>query len=360
MSSLFIFRLQRHIRQIKFDSAQILPCLFAPTAENIRLGQPQKSGVSENMKLLIGYDGSRSADAALDDLQKAGLPHDAEALIVSVAESWMPPPTDENEPGEYLSEVSPEWIERHQKMLHSAVNEVESFVRHAKERLQIKFPGWKISSHRSYGSPARQILIKSEEFCPDLIVIGSQGKNAVSRLFLGSVSNKVLTEAKCSVRVARGRIEVDPVPVRLIIGFDGSVGGNAAVEAVARRNWRDYSEVRLVTAMDSIVPSSIGRFVAPVAGWVEQELQTERRWIEKLAESALLKLKNAGFAAELCVRDGNPKQILVEEAAKWSADCIFVGANSLQNKPGRFLIGSTSAAIAERAGCSVEIVRLND
>ena len=37
------------------------------------------------MRILIAYDGSHSADAALDDLQRAGLPHDAEALILSVA-----------------------------------------------------------------------------------------------------------------------------------------------------------------------------------------------------------------------------------------------------------------------------------
>ena len=36
------------------------------------------------MKILLGYDGSESADAALHDLKRAGLPDEAEALIVSV------------------------------------------------------------------------------------------------------------------------------------------------------------------------------------------------------------------------------------------------------------------------------------
>jgi len=42
------------------------------------------------MKILIGYDGSDSADAALDDLQRAGLSDVAEALIVSVAHRPFP------------------------------------------------------------------------------------------------------------------------------------------------------------------------------------------------------------------------------------------------------------------------------
>jgi hypothetical protein len=37
---------------------------------------------AQDMKILIAYDGSDCADAALDDLQRAGLPADAEAQIV--------------------------------------------------------------------------------------------------------------------------------------------------------------------------------------------------------------------------------------------------------------------------------------
>ena len=44
------------------------------------------------MKLLIAYDGSRCSDAALDDLTHAGLPGKGEAMVISVAEVWLPPP----------------------------------------------------------------------------------------------------------------------------------------------------------------------------------------------------------------------------------------------------------------------------
>jgi len=36
------------------------------------------------MKILIGHDGSQSADAPLVDLRRAGLPVEAEALVVEV------------------------------------------------------------------------------------------------------------------------------------------------------------------------------------------------------------------------------------------------------------------------------------
>src|SRR6185436_18221378 len=47
------------------------------------------------MKILIAYDGSESADKAIDSLSRAGLPSEADALVVSVAEVWLPPPGDE-------------------------------------------------------------------------------------------------------------------------------------------------------------------------------------------------------------------------------------------------------------------------
>ena len=49
--------------------------------------------VRERMKMLFAYDGSSYADAALDDLRRAGLPRDAEALVVTVGDVLMTPPS---------------------------------------------------------------------------------------------------------------------------------------------------------------------------------------------------------------------------------------------------------------------------
>jgi hypothetical protein len=48
--------------------------------------------MNEKMKILIAYDGSDCANSALDDLQRAGLPPEAETLIITVAEVFLPPP----------------------------------------------------------------------------------------------------------------------------------------------------------------------------------------------------------------------------------------------------------------------------
>ena len=309
------------------------------------------------MKILIAYDGSDCAEAALDDLVRAGLPKSGEFLVMSVAEVWLPPESspewDAENSDTYLKEISRKHCAKNEK----AVHEVEILANHAAQRLQKMFPRWTVSAEATYGSPAWEVLTKADNFKPDLIVAGSQGRSAVGRFFLGSISQKILTEAHSSVRVARGSIEVDPTTVRIVIGLDGSKGAQAAVDAVVSRDWPKESEVRLLAVSDPITPSFIGRFVPPIADLVEEVNVGESEWLHKLAEPALYKLTEAGLIATLSIVAGNPKQVLVEEAARWNADAIFVGANAAGSRLERFLLGSVSAAVAERSHCSVEVVR---
>jgi nucleotide-binding universal stress UspA family protein len=57
--------------------------------------------------------------------------------------------------------------------------------------------------HARIGKPADEILGVASEVGADLIFIGSHGKTGVERLVLGSVSERVVREAKCPVLVAR-------------------------------------------------------------------------------------------------------------------------------------------------------------
>jgi nucleotide-binding universal stress UspA family protein len=282
------------------------------------------------MKILIGYNGSQIAEAALDDLEHAGLPENAEVLILTVAEVWLPP---EN------------------------TDEAEVFAQRAQKYLSKNFPLWQVTYEVTYGSPARQILEKAEEFKPDLIVVGEHsGSPGKDNIFLQGTSHKILSEAKCSVRIARGRSENDTTPTRIVIGYDGSHGAQVAVDEVASRSWRGQIEAHLVVVADSTVPSSIGRFVAPTSNSFS-EMKVVREQMEKLAEAPLNKLKNAGLKATLSVGTGNPKEIVIKMAEEWNADSIFVGPNHLGTSFERCLLGSVSEAVAARAHCSVEVVR---
>ncbi len=309
------------------------------------------------MKILVAYDGSQCSESALDDLTRAGLPPKGEAVLISVAEVWLPPPDNSNgadpDVDPYLEVAVKKFREKGERLL----NEAAMLADHAAARLQNILRGWRVTTCVTYGSPAWEIITKAEKFKPDLIVIGSHGQSALSRLVLGSVSHKVLSESAFSVRIARGRIDVEPAAERVIIGFDGSIGANAAVSAVAGRSWSPGAEVQIISATDPIVPPSIGRFISPVSSWAEEESKSDHKWIEDLAKKAVTDLERSGLAVQQRIIEGNPKEVLVREAENWHADCIFVGATAHNTALGRLLLGSTASALAARAHCSVEVVR---
>lgn len=48
-------------------------------------------------KILVAYDGSEGADLAIADLLRGGFPRHAEALVLAVADVWMPPVMPESD-----------------------------------------------------------------------------------------------------------------------------------------------------------------------------------------------------------------------------------------------------------------------
>jgi len=78
--------------------------------------------------------------------------------------------------------------------------------------------------------------------------------------------------------------------------------------------------------------------------------------MSRTVEAMAAPLRTRGLTVSSVIKEGDPKHVLLDEAERWGADCIFVGARGL-SRVERFLLGSVSAAVAARAHCSVEVVR---
>lgn len=286
------------------------------------------------MKILIAYDGSSCADLALEDMRRAGLPRLAEAVVLSVSKLWMP----------VVESVGAGEV-RIVGALPVSLEKAESLAQTACARVQSYFPDWTVKAEARLGAPATVVIEKADEWRPDLIVVGSHGRSALGRFMLGSVSQKVVTEAHCSVRVARSHESDAEAPARLLIGVDGSPDAEAAITAAATRIWPANSKARVVIALDDVVSEVI------------DQIEGGRAWIHETIEASGDRLRAAGLTVSSQIRKGDPKSILPAEAESWDPDCIFVGARGLKRFE-RFRLGSVSAATAARAHCSVEVVRL--
>ena len=282
------------------------------------------------MRILVGYNGTDHSNAALNDLRHAGLPDRTEVLVLAVAEVCF----------------APENLDKAAKLASSAA-----------ERLRRAFPNWTVKSEATSGNPAHEILARSRSFRPDLIVVGEgRHHSGEHNTLLGQANQTLLAKAACSVRIGRSRRGIEPHPMRMIVGFDGSSGSGFAIGSIAARNWPAGTKVCLLAVADSSVLGSIGRFIPQMNNAV-LEAKFASQWAETLAAASIAKLTKAGIIASVDVRMGDPRNTIVEMARASNADCIFVGPHRSGNSIDVSLLGSVSATVAAQAHCSVEIAR---
>ncbi|HYV11679.1 MAG TPA: universal stress protein [Pyrinomonadaceae bacterium] len=308
------------------------------------------------MKILIGYDGSECAEAALEDLQRAGLDIDTEAFVMTVADVFVPMPVDE-EVENTVPVYIPQAVRRAHERAEHQLAQAQDLARQVSERISSLFPAWSISAGGEADSPAWALIRKADQWKPDLIVMGARGHSVFGgRLILGSISQRVLYEARCSVRIARASDHPPDKPVRLLIGVDDSPDSNAAVEAVCNRHWPEGTEVALLAVVDTVMPISANSSEPSAMKWIEVADESNWNQVREIFEPAAQRIRNAGLHAEVLIRRGNPADEILEEADTWGADCIFVGARGTRGID-RLLLGSVSSALSARAHCSVEVVR---
>lgn len=306
-------------------------------------------------KLLVGYDGSGCAHGTLSELRSSGLPMKAQVVIISVCEIWLPPINPS--PNLPMEREMAEYFQKHGEQVERNLAETNTIACDAREELLRYFPDWSIEVEVVSGSPARQILSRAEGFLPHIIVIGERGLSSDSETGLGSTALTVLSEAKCGVRIARLKHQELNPRSRIIVAFDGSPGSMAAIKVVASRSWRTKPEIRLVIITDPFTLLKPGRAFDPIPGMCEGTMEGEENWVRMLAVKAVQLLLDSGLSAAVHSYSGNPRMVLPREAKTWNADAVFVGAISGTSLPKMYSLGCNALAIANRAGCSVEVVR---
>lgn len=144
--------------------------------------------------------------------------------------------------------------------------------------------------------------------------------------------------------------------MKILLGVDGSACSEAAIQEVKDRPWPRGTVVRVVGVAHASIPMIADPTMTGLA-MHEQSLDNAREEAEKVASAAVAVLadrKDLGVTS--AVLDGDPKHVLVDEAAGWKADLLVVGSHG-RGVVGRLLLGSVSHAVALHAPCSVEIVR---
>jgi nucleotide-binding universal stress UspA family protein len=77
-----------------------------------------------------------------------------------------------------------------------------------------------------------------------------------------------------------------------------------------------------------------------------------------LVNAARDRIEGDAWGVEVTTKiiEGNPRDVILDEARKWGADLIVVGAGGY-GSPGHMTLGSVAGAVVANASCSVQVVR---
>ena len=173
-----------------------------------------------------------------------------------------------------------------------------------------------------------------------LLVVGSQGLDALDRFMLGSVSTNLIHHATCPVLVVKG--EAAPLR-RIILATDGSSSSARALAFMLAKFQPNRS-----------APEPIHVNVLHVLPPVKYPGLKETG--RKLVEGCIQKLVKAGYTAEPLCQVGKPEEEIMKAASKQHSDLIVMGAKGL-GAIARFLLGSVSTRVVQHSNCSVLVVR---
>jgi nucleotide-binding universal stress UspA family protein len=143
------------------------------------------SGRRQNMhfrRMLIAYDGSPQSEKAVELAFSLAECLDSSVLVFAVARP--PEPATSVELGAVLDDAREHYEEGFKTIREKA-----------------RAHNLEVNTDIAVGHPGEQIIHRAELEGIDLIILGRRGRSMISRMMLGSVSERVLRYAHCPVMV---------------------------------------------------------------------------------------------------------------------------------------------------------------
>jgi nucleotide-binding universal stress UspA family protein len=272
---------------------------------------------SRALRLLVGYDGRPASRDALAFAKAICETTGAELTVASVRGYW---PELLGDSFELVVKEDERWISR-------GATEVLRAIPFSVKVLA--------GGHESEGL---RELAEAEE--SDMIVVGSTHRGRIGRVCPGSVGERVLGGAPCTVAVApRGLAEKQVRFGKIAVGYDGS----------------EQARVALTTAIDLAERTGASLLII---GVVEKEealrlegeplnKQEEAR-LERRLEQAVERARSTVDATSQIVH-GAPSHVIPEAAE--DADLLIIGSRGHFGAARKLLLGSVAARVMRVAPC---------
>jgi nucleotide-binding universal stress UspA family protein len=287
-------------------------------------------------KILCPVDFSAGSDAAMRVAIRLAKEYGAELMLAHV---WYMPPLAFADgmpfPGDSLQRM----IEEEERLLTEAAREAT--------RVGVA----RVSSKFLTGIPwDRLVATLHDDVAFDLVVMGTHGRTGLRRILLGSVAEKVVRHAPCSVITVHPTDEAKPFQ-QILCAVDFSPSARHAAElavALAAPNTGVVTllhviELPVAMSGEPLAPDFLGDLDRAAAGRLE-------KWATELGASSKVRVATRSRIGSPA---GQALAILDEDA---TIDLVATGSHG-RTGLGRVLLGSVAEKLVRHAPCPVLVAR---
>jgi nucleotide-binding universal stress UspA family protein len=204
------------------------------------------------------------------------------------------------------------------------------------------------------GTAYAELVRRAESWGADYIVMGSHGRTGLTRAILGSVAERVVQHAPCSVLIARPIAQPGTVLVATDLSDPSLPAITAGMAEARRRNARLQVVTVFEWAAPLMIPFTGVMGTLPALPGAEAQAQARETLRQMLTDA----VSRAGAVAEARVLEGSPASEIVAHAEEIGAELVVVGTRG-RTGLARLALGSVAERVIRGAECSVLAVRVS-
>jgi nucleotide-binding universal stress UspA family protein len=194
---------------------------------------------------------------------------------------------------------------------------------------------------------------------PELIVMSTHGRSGPSRLFLGSVADRLVRELHCPfilVRPSTPPAEVElPAAARVLVPLDGSPLAESVLDEVERLFSPGLATLHLVRAVDPVAAFPMGAPM-PLPPMEPELVEVRRAAAREYLEGTAWKLRRAGWRVEYkVVTEWRPATAVLSYAEAHECDLIAIATRG-RGGAQRLFLGSVADKVIRGAATPVLVV----
>jgi nucleotide-binding universal stress UspA family protein len=183
----------------------------------------------------------------------------------------------------------------------------------------------------------------------DLIAIGTHGRKGLKKLFIGSVTGRVLVSSPCDVLVVKKRLGKCSNFESILLSFDGS---EFSRKALTRACELSKLEGSMITAV-YVIPRYEEMIEFFATSLIHENLQHDA---EQIMEKASILAKEHGVEIKTHVSTGDEAEEIVATAKRLNSDLIIRGTHGWSGI-NRAILGSVAEKVFVNAPCPVLVVK---